>query len=183
MIVLPGSNIFWGSMNRFFEMLRKINQERVSLRYGICFLFTIMILFSCSVPQHYPPCISEKMHELTISWGDHDIATGKIEGFRLDAMGNLYEFIRASDTSVYVDKLKRTLPDSLYCHINKLVIKEILKAQTLNSAIDTERFVEYRNPEAKAVMRASWNPKFETKGNKGFLELYDYLSRIVGDIK
>jgi hypothetical protein len=98
-------------------------------------------------------------------------------------MGNLFELYRANDTSDYVSTLKSVLDDSLYCHINHLTTKEAVKAQSLNSAIDIERFVEYRNPETKAVMRASWNPKYETKGNKGFVELYDYLSKVVSEIK
>lgn len=140
-------------------------------------------LWACSSPRQYPPCIGEKTQQLVISWGDHDLATGKINGYKLDAMGNLYNVFRAGDTSAYVYNLVKTLPDTLYCRINMLVTKEVIKIQTLNSAIDTERYVEYRNPAANAVMRASWNPKFETKANKGFRELFDYLTDITSSTK
>ncbi len=136
-------------------------------------------LWACSSPQQYPPCIGEMTQQLTFSWGDHDIATGRIEGYKLDATGKVFSVERPSDTSAYIFTLVNTLPDSIYCNSYVLVTKEVMKTQTLNSAIDIERYVEYSNPGTNAVMRASWNPKYETKGNKGFMVLFDYLNSLV----
>lgn len=149
------------------------------LKLVLAAAFILSLLAACRSPQQYPPCIGEKTQQLVFSWGNHDMATGKIDGYKLDAMGRLYSVERANDTSTYINTLINTLPDTVYCRANMMVTKEVMKIQTLNSAIDIERYVEYSNPETNAVMRASWNPKYETKGNKGFMLLFDYLNSLV----
>ncbi len=139
------------------------------------------LLAACSSLK-YPPCVLDNMHELTISWGDHDLATGKIEGYKLDAYGRLFSMERDTNGTDYRYTYMKQIPDTLFCKVNNMVIKEIMKVPALNSAIDIERFIEYNNPgQNSANVRSSWNPKYETKASKGFIVMYDFLNQIIED--
>ncbi len=145
----------------------------------IYIMFTAALaLVSCG-SSYYSSCIDDAMQQMQIGWGDHDINSGSIDGYILKTDGSLFKVERDSTGAATKTEKIGTIDEDKYCSIYRMTAREVMKTQTLNSAIDIERYVFMKNIPTGLNFRASWNPKYDTYGSKGFRQVFDSLQALV----
>lgn len=164
----------------------------IEVIFKVTFLmFTLLCLASFSNCKSLPgekssqehhsntDCIKPGMEKLAITWGDVILKTGEIDGWRLNAKGEVLRFTREELNSDSIISKTSEIDKSKLCSLISMINSEILKTQALNAPGDISRYVEFYNPETGTNFRAIWNPKFQTVGSKGFRAIYDSLMSVV----
>lgn len=143
------------------------------------FVFIALSIIALSCKTTSPPCINEYNAGMTITWGDFDTKTKKIEGYRLDDAGILYYIKSDSLPNTFItDKLTKTDADE-YCKLINFSNSVTRQTQALYAPGEQSKFIDLNVPNTQVFTRAVWNPKFETVGSRRHRLLYDSLMKIV----
>ena len=136
----------------------------------------VLIFSSCSFN---PPCISEKLEGMQISWGEYNKITHITRGYMLQSDGNLYFYEKETGhEKITLEKIK-SLDDDNYCQLLSNTQKDLLKSQVLYTPGVISRFVEYNAPITNTFLRGMWNPLFKQNGSEKFVDIYNKLMTIV----
>lgn len=125
-------------------------------------------------------CVNPTQKDLLITWGVIDKPNKVFNGYQLDTKGQIFS-IKADTNFVDYKRINfiMKLEEDVYCSYLKQTINTIIKTQALNTPGDTVRLFEYNDSAANTIIRAFWNPKFKTGGNKQFRAIYDSLDAVV----
>ncbi len=135
--------------------------------------FLLSAMFISCTPQ-FPDCISEKEKNLKIRWGNYIAAEKKVTGFDINSLGVI--------TSIPGNKEVLQMEREYFCEFKSKVQALLLKTQALNVPADTNRFIEFINPDLNVRMRAVWNPNHKNVGNEEFQKLFDSLLVLIPEI-
>jgi hypothetical protein len=152
--------------------------------YWISYLIitVVIIVIGCgSTPK--PNCITKHNLQMEIAWGTEYQKSETFMGYKLITDASVYKYWTDSADQKPQFKLIGNLMPEKYCEIVNQLQDIILRNQTLNVPADTVSYIEYKNPISNTFFRAVWNPKFHTKGNMEFYQLYDTLMVLAKSIE
>ncbi len=149
---------------------------------AVLIIASILVITGCKTVQT-PSCISDKQKGLIIKWGDYDNEKREFVGHIMKTDTEIFSVKSAGLLGNYDKEASVSVAGDDYCKILNNIRKEFLSTQTLNSPGDISRIIEFNNPATNVVLRAVWNPKFETFGSKGFRKIYSQLQDILQNNK
>ena len=142
------------------------------MKFAVLILLSL-ICFSCKTPR--PECISDSNKGVVLRWGTIDNIVKSSHFYELDSFAKIYEIQLDSNNNQIRNELGK-IENNDYCNLIELVITTLVETQALNSPGEIQNFVDYLNLDNNMLMRAAWNPKFSTKGNKAYRAVYDSLN-------
>ncbi len=147
-------------------------------------LITVFLFITggCKTAQT-PSCLTDKQKGLIIRWGDYDNEKKEFNGYLLNTDAEYFSVKGGGLIGKHDEELLGTIDSDNYCKLFHAIRKEFLATQTLNSPGDISRIIEFNNPTTNVILRAVWNPKFQTFGSKGFRKIYDQLQDILKNDK
>lgn len=142
---------------------------------------TLFLFVSCGTPRpdSVAPCISIQQHDLMVRWGTEHDSVNTVEGFELNAKGELFRYEGDKSDTALRRRFLVALDQAMYCDITKNVQNTFLKVQALNVRGTRGRFIEYVNATRNVYLRAVWNPDLSTFQSRDMREQYDALMQLV----
>jgi hypothetical protein len=127
-----------------------------------------------------PPCVSPEAgnDKIVVRWGRQNENTTILEGYHLDAQGQLFKIPDPTEDRPDMDKIDN-VDGEKYCRLVEQVRGQFLKAQTVNVPNPESAFIEYANPPKGIYLRAVWIPKYAQHTSQEFQKLYDSLQTFV----
>lgn len=147
------------------------------MRYKAALIVAACLVAAGCGSLRRPYCVGEGAEQIAVRWGTKD-SSGVTVGGELDGWGRVYTLRADSAAGTEVKQPVGVLGDSLYCDLSASVKQTFLKVQTLYSPGASARFVEWSDPRSKTVLRAVWNPKFQTHGSAEFRALFGKLDSL-----
>lgn len=140
----------------------------------------ILLSASCGTPRATgpAPCLKPSQHELVIRWGTEHDSAGTVEGYELDAKGELYRFSGPKSPEPQREFVMMLEPMT-YCSTASDVQAVHLKVLALNVRGIRGRFIDYVNASSNVYLRAVWNPDLQTFQSRDMRALYDRLMSLV----
>ncbi|MDZ4745671.1 MAG: hypothetical protein SGJ05_06680 [bacterium] len=150
-------------------------------------LGTSLIFLACGTPRPttVAPCISAVQHDLTVRWGTEHDSAGTVEGYELNAKGELFRYggergAKGEQADITMNRhFLVAIDQAQYCDVTKTVQNTFLKVQALNVRGIRGRFIEYVNAARNVYLRAVWNPDLSTFQSRDMREQYDALMQLV----
>jgi len=146
------------------------------------FAIVCLCLFaSCGSPRPaaVAPCISIQQHDLTVRWGTEHDSANTVEGYELNAKGELFRYEGDKSDTALKRRFLVAIDQAQYCDVTKTVQNTFLKVQALNVRGIRGRFIEYVNATRNVYLRAVWNPDLQTFQSRDMREQYDVLMQLV----
>lgn len=147
----------------------------------LCSTAMLVVLTACGTPRPatVAPCISAQQHDLTVRWGTEHDSANTVEGYELNAKGELFRYEGDKSDTTLNRRFLVAIDQSKYCDVTKTVQNTFLKVQALNVRGIRGRFIEYVNATRNVYLRAVWNPDLQTFQSRDMREQYDALMQLV----